>query len=187
MNADDYGFIDQTYKFVLQGGYKMDDLNPLYNNGFVIVFPNDAMLITDWFIHAGTTIRLDENRDMEYSYIHYDEHGRFIELDSLIEKRHQSKKQKAFIPPTLEEVKAYAAERKSVVDPVEFYNFFSTPNENGETWVDTKGQRVNNWKGKFVTWEKFRGGKSNGRNTDEAPARSSKWHINYDVDGRAEG
>ena len=95
MNADDFGFIDETYKFVCTGGYKIDDLRPLCNAGFIIVFPNDVALITDWFIHTGTTARFDlEHRSKEYEYVHFDSSGRFLELDTLKEKRLTFRKKK---------------------------------------------------------------------------------------------
>ena len=52
--------------------------------------------------------------------------------------------------PTLDEVRAYCLERKSSVDPEQFWTYF---NEGG--WVDAKGQPVRNWKQKLLTWEKY--------------------------------
>lgn len=63
-----------------------------------------------------------------------------------------------FVPPTLEEVAAYAAARKSGVDPKRFYEYFSTPDAQGRTWRDSKGNPVRNWKQKFLTWEKYGSG-----------------------------
>lgn len=57
---------------------------------------------------------------------------------------------KRFTPPTLEEVTAYCQERGSTVNPKQFYDYFS---EGG--WVDSKGQKVRNWKQKILTWEKY--------------------------------
>lgn len=57
-------------------------------------------------------------------------------------------KKKVFIPPTLDEVRSYAIERKSLVDPVRFFEYF-----NAGGWVDAKGNKVKNWKQKFITWE----------------------------------
>ena len=57
-------------------------------------------------------------------------------------------KRKRFTPPTLEEVKAYCLERKNNVDPQKFYDYFSASD-----WVDSKGNKVKNWKQKVITWE----------------------------------
>ena len=62
----------------------------------------------------------------------------------------KSAKRARFTPPTIEEVKAYAEERRSSVDPVKFFEYFQA----GE-WKDGKGNPVQNWKQKFITWEKF--------------------------------
>lgn len=58
-------------------------------------------------------------------------------------------KSKRFVPPTLDEVRAYCRERNNSVDPVAFYEYFTTGN-----WTDSKGQKVRNWKQKLITWEK---------------------------------
>ncbi len=58
-----------------------------------------------------------------------------------------------FTPPTYEEVAAYIAERGNKIDARQFYEYFSTENESGETWVDSHGQPVRNWKQKVITWE----------------------------------
>ena len=63
-------------------------------------------------------------------------------------KREKSEKSKPFVPPTLEDVKAYVALRNSVVDPVEFWEYF-----NEGQWVDSEGKPVKAWKQKLLTWE----------------------------------
>lgn len=55
----------------------------------------------------------------------------------------------SFIPPTLEEIAAYCKERKSLVDPKRFYDFFSAGH-----WVDSRGSPVKNWKQKLISWER---------------------------------
>ena len=60
----------------------------------------------------------------------------------------ESERKKSFTPPTLDEVKAYIAEKGYDVDPVTFFNFFSEG-----YWKDSKGQPVRNWKQKIITWQ----------------------------------
>lgn len=71
-----------------------------------------------------------------------------------------------FVPPTLEEIKAYCKERNNKVDPQQFFDYYST----GE-WKDAKGNPVKNWKQKIITWEK--------QNADARPRskgyKSSAW------------
>jgi predicted phage replisome organizer len=64
-----------------------------------------------------------------------------------------------FVPPTLKEVEAYAASRQSTVDPRRFFEYFNTPDAQGRSWRDSKGNPVKNWKQKFLTWEGRDGGK----------------------------
>lgn len=72
-----------------------------------------------------------------------------------------------FVPPTLEEVEAYAASRQSTVDPRRFFEYFNTPDAQGRSWRDSKGNPVKNWKQKFLTWEGRDGGK--GKPSPAAP------------------
>lgn len=54
-----------------------------------------------------------------------------------------------FKKPTLEEIEAYCRERHSSVDPKVFFDYFETGG-----WVDSKGNKVKNWKQKIITWER---------------------------------
>jgi predicted phage replisome organizer len=72
-----------------------------------------------------------------------------IEKEIDIEKDIESReKRKRFVPPTLEEVKAYCQERKNNVDPKRFFDYY----QQGQ-WKDSKGNPVKNWKQKLITWE----------------------------------
>ena len=62
----------------------------------------------------------------------------------------EEKKKKEFIPPTLEEVKEYAKEKNYPYLANKFYDYFTTGN-----WIDSKGQKVKNWKQKFITWATY--------------------------------
>lgn len=71
-----------------------------------------------------------------------------------IQKEAQEKTIKAaFAPPTLEEISDYVKSRNSNVDPKRFFEYYSTPDSSGRTWVDAKGNQVKNWKQKLITWE----------------------------------
>jgi len=52
-----------------------------------------------------------------------------------------------FTPPTLEEVKEYAKSKQRLDIAERFYDFFTEGN-----WSDSKGNKVKNWKQKFLTW-----------------------------------
>lgn len=73
---------------------------------------------------------------------------RMKECNNIIsmEKR---KKEKTFIPPTLEEIKKYCAERNNNVDPQKFFDYYAVLK-----WKDSKGKPVKNWKQKIIAvWE----------------------------------
>lgn len=63
--------------------------------------------------------------------------------------RKKNKNKRVFVPPTLEEVKAYIEENGYKVDAEYFYKFYSSGD-----WIDSKGNPVNNWKQKLITWAK---------------------------------
>ena len=56
---------------------------------------------------------------------------------------------KAFVPPTLDEVRAYCTERNSAVNPQTFYDYYTEGK-----WRDSSGKPVKSWKQKLITWEK---------------------------------
>lgn len=84
-----------------------------------------------------------------------------------------------FVPPTLEEVEAYAASRQSTVDPRRFFEYFNTPDAQGRSWRDSKGNPVKNWKQKFLTWEGRDGGR---RAPAETPKRKSWAEVAAEMD-----
>lgn len=86
-----------------------------------------------------STINRDRDKDKDI----------YIEDEKDTTTKNQSKKKKKFVPPTLEEVKAYVAERKSNVDAEYFFEYFDTGN-----WIDSQGKPVNNWKQKLISWER---------------------------------
>lgn len=66
------------------------------------------------------------------------------------EKENSKGKRKRFSPPTLDEVTAYCAERGNKVCAKTFYDYFKESN-----WYDSKGKKVQNWKQKVITWERY--------------------------------
>lgn len=68
-------------------------------------------------------------------------------------------KKTKFIPPSLEEVKRYALERKSSVDPEKFYQYYEAG-----SWHDKDGNPVKNWKQKLISWERGKDGKPDNTN-----------------------
>lgn len=112
-----------------------------------------------------------------------------IEKEKEIEKEieHTEKKQaspRVFKAPTLDEVKAYAREAKLDVDCDRFFQYFTTPNDAGQTWIDSKGNKVKNWKQKLQTWARKDTSSSNGSRTPTKWEESyRKWHPESERSG----
>ena len=64
-------------------------------------------------------------------------------------KKNNKKSNSKFIPPTLDEINDYIKEKSLKVDGKFFYDYFTTGK-----WVDSKGNKVKNWKQKLLTWDK---------------------------------
>lgn len=54
-----------------------------------------------------------------------------------------------FVPPSLEEVQAYCAERKNTIDAERFFDYYTA---NG--WVQGKGKPLRDWRAAVRTWER---------------------------------
>lgn len=80
--------------------------------------------------------------------------------ESIKEKTHQTKKE--FVPPTFEEVLEYAKSRGREDLAQKFFDYF----EAGD-WIDSKGNKVRNWKQKFITWESKNANNERGANNAE--------------------
>lgn len=76
-----------------------------------------------------------------------------IDKDKDIEKEIKKdirKKPKGFTPPTLEDVERYCLEKGLTIEPKAFIDYFTESN-----WIDSKGNKVRNWKQKLLTWQKY--------------------------------
>ena len=74
-------------------------------------------------------------------------------------------KKRKFVPPTLEEVKAYCIEKGLSVNAERFLEYYQAGD-----WKDAKGNAVKSWKQKLLTWEK--------RNNDNTPRSISNIRSN---------
>lgn len=62
-------------------------------------------------------------------------------------KNIKKREKKVFSPPSLQEIQKYIIEKNLNVDANRFYSYFTEGN-----WVDSKGNKVKNWKQKIITW-----------------------------------
>ena len=77
-----------------------------------------------------------------------------------------------FIPPTLEEVKTYFAERGTSISPEAFWAHYEA---NG--WVQSRGKPIKNWKACLTTWEQRRGEFGTGHGSRAKPHTRSETAI----------
>ena len=89
-----------------------------------------------------------------------------IEIDIEIDKRDKSKKhnRKAFVPPTLDEIKAYADSIGYKADVQFFFDYYDSAN-----WKRSDGKPVLNWKQTMQSWKKRDEG-------NQTKGRSKDWH-----------
>ena len=181
--ADDDGFNNQVQMAMWKAHASIDDLKVLMAKNFIIRFESGVIVIKHWRMH--NTLRKDRyvptNFQEELAMLGVKENEAYtlngchlvakrLPQDSIeeisieensIDKAKSGKKRKVFTPPKYEEVLEYAKEKGREDIAKEFFDYFTV----GE-WVDSKGNKVLNWKQKFLTWC----GK-NAKKTDDKPAK----------------
>jgi hypothetical protein len=85
-----------------------------------------------------------------------------------------TEKNRRFIPPTVEEVRAYCESRHNGIDAEEFVAFYES-----KGWFIGKN-KMKSWKSAIITWEKNR--KQNGVNTNAA-VENDHAPVKYDESG----
>lgn len=112
--------------------------------------------VTDNVTRNGlVTVRnaIDKDIDKDKKYINIQKSVTAENLSCLLNTEQDNQRtlkanKREFIPPTLEEVQAYAKERGFEHMAKSFYDYFTA----GE-WYDGNGNPVKRWKQKFITWE----------------------------------
>lgn len=175
MRADDEGFINSPKKIMRSIGANENDFDVLVAKGFLIGFESKIYVIKHWWVH--NYIRQDRVKSTNYTYerslLNLKENGAYtlcqssdsqvadksqasieessidknsLEEDSL-DKESVEKKPKRFIPPTLEEIETFIKTNNLNVNAKYFLDYFTDGN-----WIDSKGNKVKNWKQKLRTW-----------------------------------
>lgn len=167
--ADDDGFNNQVQMAMWKAHASIDDLKVLMAKNFIIRFESGVIVIKHWRMH--NTLRKDRytptNFQEELAMLGVKENEAYtlngcqmvakwlpqnsIDKGSIVEDSKEEnkgvKKRKVFVPPSIEEVFAYAKEKGREDIAQEFFDYFTVGN-----WVDSKGNKVLNWKQKFLTW-----------------------------------
>lgn len=192
MRADDDGFINNPKKIQRMVGASDDDCKLLIMKRFIITFESGVIVIKHWKIHNyiqkdryKETVYQEEKAQLEVkdnnAYTLADtpciQNGYTLETQVRIGKDRLDKdsievvvdekpKRKRFVPPTLEEVKAYCKERNNNVDAEKFIDHYTA---NG--WLVGRN-KMKDWKAAVRTWERNEYG-------DKKPTRA-KGSFNMD-------
>lgn len=165
MSADDDGFTNQLSLCMFKAHASLSDLEALLSLRYLYQFESGVLVIKHW--RMANALRKDRYTPTvwkkEFAQLALKENGSYTMRDRLpdgcrniskdkITKDNIKERTKTFVPPTLEQVKEYAKEAKIDVDCDRFYTYFTTPNDAGQTWIDSKGNKVKNWKQKLQTW-----------------------------------
>ena len=164
MRADDDGFVSNWKKILAFTGLKEDDLKVLIAKKYIIPFDSGVIVIRHW--RMNNYLRNDRFNPTQYqkelSELDLDENniynmdtvgipGGIHSIDKYsIDKNRIEYKKKKFKKPTLKEIENYIKEKNMNVNAKTFYDYFETSN-----WVDSKGNKVKNWKLKLITWNSY--------------------------------
>lgn len=160
MRADDDGFINNPKNIMRMIGCKDDDLKILATKKFIIPFDSGVVVIKHWKIH--NYIAKDRYKETKYkdekALLQLDENNSYTTcIQNVYKMETQVRLGKDRIGkdnikrnPTLEEIQNYISEKNLKVDAKQFYDYF----EVGD-WIDSKGNKVKNWKQKLLTWNKY--------------------------------
>ena len=167
MRADDDGFINNPKKIQRMVGASDDDCKLLILKRFIITFESGVIVIKHWKIHNyiqkdryKPTIYQEEKKLLsekdnkayteciQDGYIMDTQVRDRLELSKDSIELEEEQKRKRFVPPTLDEVKAYCSERKNNVDATRFIDYYTA---NG--WLIGKN-KMKDWKAAVRTWER---------------------------------
>ena len=157
MAADDDGIVE-AYTVLRSDGCTEDDLRVLIAKGFVRLLNEDMVAqIMDW--HENNTIRMDRyHRSIYAALVECQPVGNQMatnrqpvdnqmETEVRLGKDRLDNSNKAFRPPTLQEVKAYCQSRNNGVNPEKWYAHYEAVG-----WKVGKN-KIKDWKAAVRTWE----------------------------------
>lgn len=194
MRADDDGFVSSPRKIVALANCGDDDMKLLIAKGYIIPFESGVCVISDW--KSNNFLRSDRYRptrfkqelsELQLSDGHYQLQDGIPMVYQTVDKRYpqdrlgkdrieEDKESMAgkpprtrskFVPPTIDEVKAYCTERGNGIDAQRFVDFYTA---NG--WTQGKGKPIKDWRAAVRTWE--------GREQNKPNIRTPNEYYDYD-------
>ena len=175
MSADDDGFCNQISISMFKAHASIQDLEALLEKRYIYQFDNGVIVIKHW--RMANALRKDRYTPTafqeELAKLEIKENGSYTWLPNgcqmvakclpqdRLDKNSLdkvNKKSSPFVPPTLEEVKAYCQERGNGVDPQKFIDFYES-----KGWMLGKN-KMKDWKASVRTWES--------RNKESKPSKT---------------
>ena len=170
MRADDDGFVNNPKKIQRYVNASDDDLKLLIAKRFILAFDSGVIVIKHWLIHnyiqkdryhetvyteEKSMLSVKDNKAYTLSSCvqnvdKLDTENRQVEtkvVEVIEEKKTHAKR---FVPPTVDEVRAYCEERKNNVDADSFVSFYES-----KGWMVGKN-KMKDWKACVRTWERSR-------------------------------
>ena len=89
----------------------------------------------------------------------------------------ETPKKVSFVAPSLDQIEDYCTLKKLDVVAADFYEYFTEMK-----WIDSKGEPVKNWKGKLLTWNKFKNGGT--KNDSKSDRKISKGYTGSETVGK---
>ena len=172
MSADDDGFCNQVSVSMFKAHASVQDLQALLDKRYLYQFDNGVIVIKHW--RMANALRKDRYTPTafqeELSKLGIKDNGSYTWLtdgcqvvaerlpqDRLGKDRlgkDSNKGRTKFVPPSVEEVKAYCLERKNGLDAQAFVDFYES-----KGWKVGK-EPMKDWKAAVRTWENRRKGES---------------------------
>ena len=164
MDADDDGCVE-AFGVIRKTGATEDDLKVLVSKGFVQVINDDLVThILHWninnhirkdryhpgiyktLIHPTHSIALDSGNQLTTEdSIDQDSIGEARSAELIDISTHECSK---FVPPTVEMVSAYCAERQNCIDPQRFWDYYTMTD-----WM-VGGTKMQDWQAAIRIWER---------------------------------
>lgn len=189
MVADDDGFVNNPKSIMRQCGGTQDDFKLLLSKGYVYLFASGVIVIMHW--NVNNYLRKDRYVPTKYigekSQLSEAENGTYwlasgvpvgvpacnqpVYTDKGSTEQNRGVERTAapprarFVPPTVEEVRTYCAEKGFTFDPQLFVDYYTA---NG--WVQGKGRPLKDWKAAARTWNR----RENANSSEEAPHAAEK-------------
>ena len=167
MLADDDGFVNSPKSIMRQCGASNDDMNVLIAKRFVLTFDSGVIVIKHWRINnylqkdriqptkyteEKSKLALDSNNGYKiggemYTPSMYTQNrlGKDSKEETLL-KESREEKPNRFTPPTVDEIKKYAADTGRQIDADTFFNFYES-----KGWMVGKN-KMKDWKAAVRGW-----------------------------------